>query len=402
MTITDSIQSNAPAGDSGPLARLVERACRFDFFQAVWLLERHSGGDALVGQRGPVGRERLRFRPDLSLGFPPTDLRRISVRHHPETGEPYYQAEVAFLGLYGVSTPLPLHYAVEILRTAEPGLPPAPDQPPGLERAAGPQEALASSPVRDFLDLFHHRLISLFFRSWLKYHYERMFAAPQRDVITEYLGLLGGCPPAYDADTLGVSPIRLLRYVGVFTQRPRSASTLAGLLFDYWGDIPVEVRQFVGQWVPLAPTDQNRLGRSSCRPGLDLTVGEEVYDLTGTFDIAVGPVDWGTYLSLVPGGFRFRQTRGLAKLYCCDPLAFTLTVTLRAGEVLETRLTSDGQAGALGLTSWVRSEPLGQTSVTFAASEETPVRIGLMQGAMPTPGVGMPHEDELAVERRNE
>jgi type VI secretion system protein ImpH len=390
MTAADVIQTHAPAGASGPLAGLLERAYRFDFFQAVWLLERYSSGDTLVGQRGPVGRERLRFRPDLSLGFPPTDLRRILLRHHPETGEPYYQAEVAFLGLYGVSTPLPLHYAVEILRTAE----------PGLERAAGPEEALASSPVRDFLDLFHHRLISLFFRSWLKYHYERMFAAPQRDVITEYLGLLGGCPPTYDAGTLGVSPIRLLRYVGVFTQRPRSASTLAGLLFDYWGDIPVEVRQFVGQWVPLAPTDQNRLGQSSCRPGLDLTVGEEVYDLTGTFDIAVGPVDWETYLSLVPGGFRFRQTRALAKLYCCDPLAFTLTVTLRAGEVPETRLASDGQAGALGLTSWVRADQLGETSVTFAASEETPVRIGLMPAGPRDDSPGHRATDPMAAQGR--
>lgn len=372
---TAEYRSAAAAGSQPALwEEIPQRACQFDFFQAVWLLERLGGEKTLIGQRGPVAQEQLRFRPDLALGFPATDLLRMLACRRPDTGDLYYLLEVAFLGLYGVSTPLPLHYAVDILRTAERSAAPQPAVPSDRQPGGAP----ASSPVRDFLDIFHHRIISLFYRSWLKYRYERMFAAPDRDALSTYLCLLNGCPPAFDEATLGVSPIRLLRYAGVLTQRPRSATTLAGVLFDYWGGIPVDVRQFVGQWVPLEEADQNRFGVVNCGLGVDLTIGDQVYDLGGAFNVIIGPVDWETYLSFVPGGFRFKQTRALVKLYCFDPLAFTFELKLRPGTIPELQLTSDPGAAALGLTSWVRTGDLDETSVTFTANEETSVSIGLM------------------------
>lgn len=389
---TNPTRGCAPApGRAALLDRLAAHGWEFDFFQAAWLLERHCGGEVPVGQRGPRTRERLRFRPDLSLGFPATDVRRIDFRHPPGGEDPYYLVEIAFLGLYGVSTPLPLHYAVDVLRGAQASLP-APGEAVATDAPPGPAAAATtSSPVRDLLDIAHHRVVSLFFRAWLKYHYERMFGAPQRDVITGYLSLLNGCPPGFDERTLGVSPIRLLRYVGTLTQRPRSAMTLAGLLSDYWGDLPIDVRQFVGKWVPLTEADQNRLGAANCGLGVNLTIGEQVYDLAGAFSICVGPVDWETYLTFLPGGFRFAQTRALTRIYCCDPLAFTMQVTLRPGQVPESQLNSTGQTAALGLTSWVRTADLGETTVTFAASDETTVRLGLVPaeageaGAAPAP-----------------
>ncbi len=380
MTVAETPNLPVPAmSGRGPglLDRLRRRPWEFDFFQAVWLFERYCGGDTPVGLRGPVSRERLRFRPDVSLSFPATDVRRVSECLSHASGEPYYVMEVAFLGMYGVSTPLPLHYAIDVLRSSDRTSASQADETPGARGSAAREAPPSSSPTRDFMDIFHHRAIALFYRSWLKYRYERMFAAPQRDAITEYLQLLIGCPPSFDEATLGVPPIRLLRYAGVLTQHPRSATTLSGVLFDYWGDIPVRVTQFLGQWVPLEVGDQNRLGSANSRLGLDLTVGDQVYDLGGAFHITVGPVDWPTYLSFVPGGFRYKQTRALTRLYCCDPLAFTLEVALRAKEVPETRLASDDQAGCLGLTSWVRTEEMGETSVTFAASEESFVTLGL-------------------------
>ena len=123
------------------------------------------------------------------------------------------------------------------------------------------------------------------------------------------------------------------------------------MLFDYWGDIPVRVESFVGQWVPLDPADLNRVGLLNSRLGVDLTVGDQVYDRGGVFNTAVGPVDWATYQSFVPGGFRYRQNRALTRLYCCDPLGFTLQVTLRPGEVPPMHLTSEEGGSALGMTS---------------------------------------------------
>ena len=375
MTADGPSATNMTPDDSPLLERLLTRGWEFDFFQAVWLLERYGGGDVLVGARGPVGRESFRFRPDVSLGFPATDVRRITRCTDPASGTSYYQAEVTFMGLYGVSTPLPLHYATGILRSVEQSGAAAtetaePESQQSAARDAGP------TPVRDFLDIFHHRLVSLFYRSWLKYRYDRSFGMPDRDVITDYLLWLIGYSRDYTEATVGVPPIRLLRYAGILTQRPRSAVLLENMLQDYWEDLAVEVQQCGGRWVPISPLDGNRTGEANSTLGQDLTVGEQIYDLSGMFKVTIGPMDWTTYLSFLPDKNRFSETRALVNHYCADPLAFTFEFRLHAGEIPEMRLSSDGDAGRLGFSSWVRTEEMPETSVTFDASSPVTSQVG--------------------------
>ncbi len=358
----------APGG-AGPLGRLLSSGWQFDFFQAVWLLERHAEAEASVGQRGPVAKEPLRFRPDPSLGFPATDVRQIVECHSPDSEDVYYQVDVNFLGLYGTSTPLPLHYAVDILRAVEHAAA-LPEQAVETARSLLPPESAeadsGTAPARDFLDVFHHRLLSLFYRSWLKYRYDRTFGMPRRDDVTDYLLWLIGCAPDWDRDKLGVSPARMLRYAGSLTQHPKSAAALEGMLNDYWPDYMVEVEQCIGRWVTIAPDDLNSAGVLNSGIGVNLTVGEQVYDLSGSFNVVVGPVDWGTYLLFLPDGPYFAETSGVVELYCTDPLAFTVEVKLHSGEVPVMRLSSDGEAGQLGYTSWLRTDELPETSVTFS------------------------------------
>ncbi len=369
------------------LERLLARGWEFDFFQAVWLLERLHENRTPVGQRGPVAAESIRFRPNISLGFPSTDVRRITAQTEPGSRDPVYRIDLTFLGLYGVATPLPLHYAIDILRAVEtnaspqaapalPGEPPPSQEGEKTEAGAPPQSASATaegpSPARDFLDILHHRLTSLFYRSWTKYRYDVTFGM-QRDVITLYLLWLIGLRPNWPAKLLGVSPLRLIRYAGLLTQHPRSAATLEGMLLDYWDGIPVNITQFIGRWVALKPADLNRIGMLNSRLDTDLTVGEQVYDITGAFRIAVGPVDWQTYLTFLPDGQRYAETRSLVHLYGTDPLSFSIEVRLQAGEAPELKLSSDDQASRLGYTSWARTDDLPETSVTFEAGWTSPL-----------------------------
>ena len=361
-------------GDS-LIDRVIAHGSEFEFFHAVWLLEREAVGRVQVGKRGPVAQEAFRFRPDVSLGFPPSDVRSITAYQDPISGETFYQFDVTFLGLYGVSTPLPLHYATDILRTVE--------QAPAIGQSAEVLEGDSSdceysasrTPVRDFLDIFHHRLISLFYRSWLKYRFDRAFAISGRDVLRTYLLWLIGCSPTLGREALGVAPLRMLRYAGALTQHPKSAAMLEGVLVDYWQEYPIEVQQCVGRWVPIAPADQNRLGARNCSLGLDFSAGEQVYDLNGAFCISIGPVDWQTYMSFLPDGRRFAETRSVAALYCSDPLTFTVEMKLHASEIPEMRLTSDEHAGRLGYTSWARTAEIPETSVLFFASSVQPIPV---------------------------
>jgi len=353
--------------DDTLLGRLLSRGCEFEFFHAVWLLERAAGERIRVGERGPVAKEAFRFRPDVSLGFPPSDVRRITAYEDEYSHERYYQFDVTFLGLYGSSTPLPVHYAIDILRGVD----------AGTAKSAYEQQAAAEvgesgfrasrTPERDFLDLVHHRLTSLFYRSWLKYRYDRAFAVGGRDALTSYLLWLIGSSPDFDESTLGVPPVRMLRYAGTMTQHPKSAAALEGVLVDYWKDYPLRVEQCMGRWVPIAPADQNRLGMRNCALGVDFSAGEQLYDLNGSFCVSLGPVDWETYQSFLPDGQRFAETQAVTSMCCSDPLTFAVEITIQEGEIPEMRLGAGDDGARLGYTSWARTDDLPETSVLFPA-----------------------------------
>jgi predicted component of type VI protein secretion system len=118
----------------------------------------------------------------------------------------------------------------------------------------------------------------------------------------------------------------------------------------------------------VSPADRNCVGSRNCGLGVDLTVGEQVYDLSGALNVTIGPTDWAAYLSFLPGERCHSETRALVKLYCADPMSFTVELCLNAGEAPELRVSSDSAASRLGFTSWVRTEEVPQTSVTFGPS----------------------------------
>ena len=114
---------------------LLKQGHGFSFFQALRLLRRCGGaGEESPGDREGADRS-LRIRPDLSLGFPASDVARIEETPGGPAG---YRVTVSFLGLYGASSPLPTFYTEDLI-----------------------DEMLAdSTTTRDFLDIFHHQLIS--------------------------------------------------------------------------------------------------------------------------------------------------------------------------------------------------------------------------------------------------
>src|SRR5262249_34475701 len=125
-------------------ARLFAEPFAFDFFQAMRVLERLFPDRAPVGRSGPLAREVARLHAHLSLSFPPSAIYDLAL---PENPNQMPAMTVTFLGLTGPSGVLPRHYTELLLR---------------LEREAKGPEKRA---LRDWLDLFNHRLLSLFYRA---------------------------------------------------------------------------------------------------------------------------------------------------------------------------------------------------------------------------------------------
>jgi type VI secretion system protein ImpH len=72
-----------------------------------------------VGGDGPASREVVRFRPEVELGFPPSSMSAVELvetRGVYGEEESRYRITSFLMGLYGAQSPLPNHYAEDILR----------------------------------------------------------------------------------------------------------------------------------------------------------------------------------------------------------------------------------------------------------------------------------------------
>jgi type VI secretion system protein ImpH len=258
---------------------------------------------------------------------------------------------VSFLGLAGPLGTLPPHYTNLLLRRLR----------------------ARDLALRDFLDLFNHRAVSLFFRAWEKYRlpvaYERSRLdrrAKEMDSGTRALYCLVGLGTDHLRGRLDANDETFMFYGGHFAHFPRSAVSLEAVLGDYF-EMPVRVQQAQGQWLTLDADDRSQLpglgqpcGRH-CQLGEDLIVGERVWDVQSKFRLRVGPLRYARFRWFMPNGDGLRSLCQLTRAYVGLELDFDVQVVLQAAEVPACRLTSDSAEGSyLGWNTWVRSDPCGQ------------------------------------------
>lgn len=338
-----------PWDSDHPLARLALRSPRdFELFQLLHVLERTLSRSAPIGKQGPARLEPIRIRPMLDLTFPPADIDTIEWRDGGGSIPDRLLITTTFLGLYGANSPLPTHFTEALMAEDDDDV-----------------------RVRDFLDLFHHRVHSLLYRVWVKYRYYVTFRYDGSDAISHALrGMLGLGTAALD-DAVGVDPVRLFRYVGLLSQQPRSAAGLEGMLRDFFAGIDISVQPCVGRWLRIERNDQNRMGLGKCTLGSDMLLGERVFDRSGKFRIRAGPVGLDEFQRLLPDGEHSRALAELTRFYCIDPIDFDVEVTLRGDEVPETPLTPSGCIGRLGWTTWMKSRPCADKPVVFRAHQRT-------------------------------
>jgi len=320
--------------------QLFEATTRFEFFQAVRLLRKLSSGRVGVGRDRDPGREVVRFRSDLSYSFPVGDIRSLEEAE----GDAPHEMTVSFMG---VATPssfgsLPIPYVEEIRR---------------LERDK-------DFALRDFLDLFNHRLVSLFYRAW-----ERSRPAVLHDLgeqsafesaLLAAIGLSGSRIPL----RLPFDRRELLSRAGLLAMQPAPASAIESLVESVFG-IPTRVEQFVPGWCGIEQEDLTRLGRANATLGESVNLGSEVRLYQSKFRIRLGPMDLGLYESLLPGGDGFSRLSSVVQLAAGVELDFDFRLVLKAEEVPALCLGGDegrdeSRVGEpicrLGFSTWLKSE----------------------------------------------
>jgi type VI secretion system protein ImpH len=307
---------------------------RFHFFQAVRLLESMTPQRESVERFVPLANEAVRFSAHQTTTFPASEIQALTFR---EDKPP--KMTVNFMGLsgpLGLLTPYYTEYIIERTRRKD-------------------------FALRDFLDIFNHRAISLFYQGWKKYRSNITQDVAGVDELSPLLLALVGLGTPGLQGRQAVEDETFIHYAGLFAQHPRSAIALEQILSDYFG-VAVAVEQFAGAWYKLDRVSQSSLddsGRSTGMLGFGVVLGDEVWDQQSVVRIRLGPLSLSEYLDFLPTGTAWEPLRSLVRFYFNDQLDFEVQLVLRRDETPRCELGSQGDdAPRLGWTTWAKTNQM--------------------------------------------
>jgi type VI secretion system protein ImpH len=315
------------------LRQLAETPAAFDFYAALRLVECAHPDLPRIGQAARPRGEALRFGQAPSLAFEPAMLAGLA-QGNGEDDAAAPRLLVHFFGLLGTNGPMPVHlteYVRDRLRN---------ESDPTLAR---------------FLDMFQHRMISLFYRAWASAQPAIALDRPSMDRFSDYVGALFGIGMPSMRRRDAVPDFAKLHYAGRLAPQVASADGLAAILGDDFG-VPVQVQQFVGHWMRLPEDGLSRLcsGPAAGQLGQTTVLGRQVWNAQHKFRIVIGPIDEVRLQQLLPGGAGMQRLIAWVAQYAGLALDWDVNLIVHKAERPALRL---GRATRLGWTSWVGNAP---------------------------------------------
>ena len=325
---------DSPVNLSEIEVRLREEPYRFEFFQAIRLLERLRPDCRPLGRFTHPSEEVARLGTHPSLSFPASEIQSVDW-----CGDEQPFLAVNFMGTTGPQGPLPQFYTTLILDRLRTG----------------------DRTLRDFLDLFHHRMLSFFYQAWEKYRFTVSYERGERDRFSHHLlDLIGLGTPGLEG-RLAVPDDACLFFVGILGQHPRSARGLELLLNDYF-EVPAEIVQLLGGWFRLDESTECCLGERTTpseQLGQGAVVGNEVWNQQARARIRLGPLTMDQYLDFLPNGTAFRPLQSLLRFWTNGEIDFEVQLILNREEVPQCELGAERrELPRLGWVTWMKSRPL--------------------------------------------
>lgn len=341
------------------IQRLFEAPWRFEYFQAVRMLElwlRKNG----MPQQGLVANY-LRFQNSTSLGFPPSQLEAFgteppelqqTLQHDPRAlGQAlragtlrYVRVTPAFMGLLGGHGVLPVHYT---------------------ERIAEHQAVQRDEGARALLDTFSNRSLALFYQAWCKYRLALKYQVGGKDGFLPLLLSLAGVGSAslrrrlaHDDDG-AVLDESIGYFAASLRHRPASAVQMARVLSEYFGQ-PVHAEQFVGSWYDVPLAQQTVLGCPTAVLGSSAMAGGRVWQRDLRLRLIIGPLDDAGFAAFLPGGRAARALASLVRMFTGVTLEYEVELVLRAADVRSVTMEPEQERGRLGWDAYLVEGPQTQ------------------------------------------
>ncbi len=314
------------------ILRLTEKPYSFDFFQAARRLDCANPTGEGIGATGRLSDDPVRFGQRASMAFAPSTISSFTQGK----GDSPHRMAVNFFGLLGPNGPMPLHITEYV-----------------HER----EHNFHDRTLTRFLDVFHHRMIAMFYRAWAVNQatasFDRVRYDPLSDRIGTYVASLAGygSPGLRGRDR--VDDLAKLHYVGHLASHAKNAGGLEAIVSDFFR-VRARVIEFVGHWMDLPADSVCKLGesRQTGLLGSTAVVGSRIWEVQQKFRIRIGPVPLAVYERFLPTGTSFGKLVDWVRNYVGHEYRWDAQLVLRREDTPKTML---GKSGQLGWTTWLNT-----------------------------------------------
>ncbi|MBD8093259.1 type VI secretion system baseplate subunit TssG [Pseudomonas fluorescens] len=291
---------------------------RYEFFSAMRSIESAYPQMPRWGTADHLRDDPVRLAQQVSLAFQPAMIAGWRLREG--------QAAcllVNFFGLTGVNGPMPLHFS---------------------ERLLSLQVNHNDPAAAHFLDVFHHRLLSLLYRSWAMARPVVSADRPAQDRFCDYVS-------AFSPGQMSALPGAASYYASQMVDQRRNARGLLAMVSDFL-HMPVSVQTLVGRRAALEPGQRLSLGRrhESSQLGVATLLGRHAWNVQHSFTLQLGPLSWCDYQRLLPAAEFLLPLYQLVERYVGPIFQWSLELQLDPAQVVHLRL---GNRLPLGQATWL-------------------------------------------------
>lgn len=311
----------------------------YDFFQLLRRIENLDLNLPRIGFAHHAHEESLRIAQSAALDFAPTE-----VEHLGNDAQNRAQVRQRFFGLFGPNGPMPLHFTQWV-----------------RDRSRHDYD----STLEAFVNLFHHRMATLFYRSWASSRGTVQRDRPTEDRFGDKLASLTG---SADSRVNFTQRDQRRFFCGHFGGAHRNAEGLQQVVASTTGS-KVAVKSFALRYLRLEEENHTRLarnvststndssyripagrGETRAQLGVNSVLGRSTPDRCSGLDVGVGPLERSDFLRLIPTGEEHSVLKNVIREYVGIGFDCRVVLSLQTKEIEPICL---GKTGQLGIQSWV-------------------------------------------------
>lgn len=304
---------------------------QYDFYSIMRILE--SKHQVRFGTTKTPERDPILLGQTIHLHFAPSSIDQLRTSGNKK------RLDVFHFGLSGPNGPLPSHLTERIFKQIK---------------------EQRDTSTADFLNIFHHRLLSLYYRAWANKEPIVQYDSNEKNSFRTYIGSLAGygLPALQNRDSL--PDYAKLKFAATFGGKIRHTDGLIKLIESVF-NIKASISEFTGEWMQIPKQHRCALNEShyAKRLGRSSTLGKLSWQCQQKFKVILGPLDLKTYESFLPGpdlgSKKIKQLNDAIRNYVGMEFTWEIIPMLKKNHVPSSKL---GQYGQIGWTCWLNSTKL--------------------------------------------